>query len=1821
MAAAAPAAAAPAAAPFPHGVIRQRPRRRRPPHAQRPLTPTPPREAPGGPHPRGRAGLWTGGGAGSASEVALADLSGMDGREELLGDDAADADLAADAARQEASTDVSDGLTFCDSRSGDCVQGSTTLDMLQNEEGVAETSAVFMFKPPPGTAVTDYEFSVRSSNQRLLPDSNIDRQVVQSTDASGDAVANVTVGLVMSRDVGETAVEVVATPIDALVSSVRQGIANESVLRPAGFVLNVAVGGIVFTQSDLSVFRTRDGETQEATEAELADGVDEDGRLSSPSSRMLGSSDHVAEAVMYDNTIAVTSYESLVRNQFVYVKTNAHLRTFSMREPVNVSSVVIEFDRETYARQINWSPELCRVAPSRPGANSYTPRHRGPANPDYSPRPKPEFLKGIDPKKEVPNTSPPCGISFSYDGSILGLRFNPYRVGSGSLTIHFSLDGFVVNGMPATFTTALNVKIGSVAPPVFTSVHLPDDLDANGGDEVSAVGYNLPAVGAQSLVLVVKTAGKTLVWPEDPALRTPMNAYDTRMVFVAKPGQGTGEVAIRATRGKVTSQVSGGEFSSADDDRHFKSLVNGSPSRAVYRTMENAGDSDLTLFLTFGWVDVPMVDVLRKLSQARAHFARAVGLPVDKITALDVNAGSFSVIDGRTGSTAAGLRARKQQQRTREARAGGVGGGASATPTVVSSPAPTPPGVARAAMVATAEWASRRLKLSTGGDSMAEWTIVGRAVVPPSWRSAAERHRVAWQARRWASTGVLLSGDSWAWQPPTVLDEFDGDSASIYAAHQTVVTADMLASAGAASRCKTYANGSLLSVAAARYVADNSFFADMRMTPGSNDNEGLGVTAQEEHEAGKLGDYHFKSEQQVSEVRGVQVRMSFFLPGDTKDAKLAQLEEYLLSGRGIQELGAEVHLVGMDDGSGHVWLATGVISVVALTSMIATVVAAAGVQIGATLGASLTAATVHSVTSAASAPVASADSAAHAAQAGAGAANTGPQSGSTNPISLLFLVQQTAARGQINAQGLTSPYLDVAAKAQVSFLRAIPGFLSKDDAGSVAAGSAVAVRYARGTKSVQNFYDLLGTQVQSLFVSQMALIGILLTSVVGVHVLFWALTRKRERVNLIVRNVLPRLEVLAFNIIFMGVYIGGFSVLTTSDTSAGIKVAAVALILLFGVCYPAVVLYVLLWKVRPNLNAVWLANYFSRYVLRGGWSRVRRFTPEDLRAIEASWKTRSVEDPASTYWFVERKNRRFAGLWCTRSPVQARFGDLFEKFRGQYYGFYFFELVMLAAEGAVVGSLSQFPEVQAAIVVGISVFNLLFLLWLLPYNDVLEQLVQLGIGMLQVVTSVIIFYLVPINPVDARAKFLSSVILWVNITGILAASSYALFAAGEIMYHNRHRIVSWFVRHFTAASSRLSSSLSRSSGTSSALSSMSSADARDLADMYHEQHGDDLSDMGDPAYDGVGGILDDIDDDDEFSDSGSIDSVDSVTGAITYRRPPSSRITRTPSDSSRASRGSSRRDGSSLSSNGGTPEYRSSQSRASAGLGPELPGGDEPRNTAASRAASADNGMFDYSDPYKVGGSALTPDQIASLGMVDDVPPQSGASFSTHGDGVSDYLGSAPSSPTFSETPSRDGRPTSGLSAARRDRLSVSSDASRRSSGSSIGGGPRVVEPRSGGSRSSSATGSAFNRRLAAVARAASGASLPSQPSATSLTSRSSRSTTSTASGHPPLYPRKKRSAGLRGILTRSGGGRSTAASSSAGSRPADDLDDLDETYERDPSQTSSAGASGETVSSGRRGSDPSSTASSRVARRRRTSDSALRMAVALDVDDITALD
>lgn len=1768
---------------------------------------------------------WAGGAA-SESAAALADLSVVDGGE-LLGDDAADADLAADAARQEASTDVSDGLTFCDSRSGDCVQGSTTLDMLQNEEGVAETSAVFMFKPPPGTSVTDYEFSVRSSNQRLLPDTNIDRQVVQSTDASGDAVANVTVGLVMTRDVGETAVAVAATPTDALVSSVRQGVANESVLRPAGFVLNVAVGGIVFIQSDVSVFRTRDGHTQAATEAELVDGVDEQGRLSSPSSRALGSNDHVAEAVMYDNTIAVTSYESLVRNQFVYVQTNAHLKTFSMREPVNVSSVIIEFDRETYARQINWSPELCRVAPARPGANSYTPRHRGPANPDYSPRPKPDFLKGIDPKKEVPNTSPPCGISFSYDGSILGLRFNPYRVGSGSLTIHFSLDGFVVNGMPATFTTALNVKIGSLAPPVYTSVHLPADLDANGGDEVSAVGYNLPAVGAQSLVLVVETAGKTLVWPEDPALRTPMNAYDTRMVFVAKPGQGTGEVAIRATRGKVTSRVSGGEYSSADDDRAFKSLVSGAPSRAIYRTMENADDADLTLFLTFGWVDVPMVDVLRKLSKARAHFARAAGLSVDKITALDVNAGSFSVIDGRTGSTAAGLRARKRQ-RAKAARAGGSKGGAAAT----ASPSPKPAGAARAAVAATAGWATRRLKLSTGDDGVADWATVGRAVVPPSWRATAERHRLAWQTRRWASTGVLLSGDSWAWQPPTVLDEFDGDAASIYAAHQTVVTADMLASAGAAARCNTYANGSLLSVAAARYAADNSFFADMRMTPGSSDEEGLGVGAQEEYDVGELGDYHFSAEQQVSEVRGVQVRMSFFLPGDAKDAKLAQLEEYLLSGRGMQELGAEVHLVGMDDGSGHVWLATGVISVVALTSMIATVVAAAGVQIGATLGASLTAATVHSVTTAASTPVASADTAAHAAQAGAGVANTGPQSGSTNPISLLFLVQQTAARGQINAQGLTSPYLDVAAKAQVSFLRAVPGFLSKEEAGAAAAGGAAAVRYARGTKSVQNFYDLLGTQVQSLFVSQMALIGILLTTVVGVHVLFWALTRKRERVNLIVRNVLPRLEVLAFNIIFMGVYIGGFSVLTTSETSAGIKVAAVALLLLFGVCYPAVVLYVLLWKVRPNLNAVWLANYFSRYVLRGGWSRVRRFTPEDLRAIEASWKTRSVEDPASTYWFVERKNRRFAGLWCTRSPVQARFGDLFEKFRGQYYGFYFFELVMLAAEGAVVGALSNFPAAQAAIVVGISVFNLLFLLWLLPYNDVLEQLVQLGIGTLQVVTSVIIFYLVPINPADARAKFLSSVILWVNITGILAASSYALFAAGEIIYHNRNRIMAWFVRHFTAASTRLSSSLSRSSGTSSAISSLSSADARDLADMYHEQHGDDLSEMGDPAYDGVGGILDDIDDDDdEFSDTGSIDSVDSVTGAVTYRRPPSSRVTRTPSGSSRASRASSRRDGSSLStggSSGGTPEFRSSHSRASAALGSELPGGDEPRSTAASRAAAADNGVFDYSDPYKVGGSALTPDQIASLGMVDEVPPSSGTNFSSDGGGMLDYLGTEPPSPPLSATLSRDGRPTGGVAGTRKGTLSESSEACRRSSGSSVGSGARAGEPRSGRTASSGATASTstapssgLNRRLASVARLASGATLPSQPSAASLTSHSSRSTASTASGHPPLYPRsKKRGAGLRGILTRSGGGRSSAASSSAGSRPPDDLDDLDEPFERDPSHASSAGASGGTDSSGRRGSGPSST-SSRLARRRRTSDSALRMAAALDVDDITALD
>eukprot|EP00168_Porphyra_purpurea_P009102 TRINITY_DN2200_c0_g1_i3.p1 TRINITY_DN2200_c0_g1~~TRINITY_DN2200_c0_g1_i3.p1 ORF type:complete len:493 (+),score=212.89 TRINITY_DN2200_c0_g1_i3:84-1481(+) len=410
------------------------------------------------------------------------------------------------------------------------------------------------------------------------------------------------------------------------------------------------------------------------------------------------------------------------------------------------------------------------------------------------------------------------------------------------------------------------------------------------------------------------------------------------------------------------------------------------------------------------------------------------------------------------------------------------------------------------------------------------------------------------------------------------------------------------------------------------------------------------------------------------------------------------------------------------------------------------------------------------------------------------------------------------------------------------------------------------------------------------------------------HSLFWALTRKRERANLIVRNVLPRLEILAFNVIFMGAFIGGFSVLTNPEIGAGLKVAAAAIILVFGVAYAATVFWVLVRKVRPNLNAVWLNNHFSRYVLRGGWSRVRRFTPEDLRAIEASWKTRSVEDPAATYWYVERKNRRFAGLWCAQTPVQARFGDLFERFRGQYYGFYFFELLLLATEGSIIGGLSKFPDVQSGLVVGVSVLNVLCLLWLLPYNDVLEQLVQLLVGVLQVISSVIAFYLVPMSPLDARAKFLSSAMLWISVTGIIAASSYALFATAEVVYHNRYRIWSWLVRHLTAASTRLSSSLSRSSGTSSAMSSLSSADAQDLSDMYDAQHEDDLSDV-DGAYDGAGGILDDIDDeDDDFSDAGSIDSVDSVTGAVTYRRPPSSHVTCTPSASSRASRGSTRVD-------------------------------------------------------------------------------------------------------------------------------------------------------------------------------------------------------------------------------------------------------------------------------------------------------------------------
>jgi len=1759
--------------------------------------------------------------AGVVEASGPADTVGADGGGGLFGDDADTSDLQADAARQEASKDVSDGLTFCDSLTGDCVQGSTTLDMLQNEDGVAETSATFMFKPPPGTQVSDFEFGVRSSNQRLLPDESIDRQVVQSTDASGDTVANVTVGLVMARDVGETSVEVVATPTNALIEKVQAGEVTASALQPAGFVLQVSVAGFVFIQSDVSVLMTRDGDMRDATHSELADGVDEAGRLSSPTSRALSDSSHVAEAVMYDNTIAVTSYESLVRNQFVYVKTNAHLKTFSMRHPVNVSSVVVEFDRESYARQINWSPELCRVAPSRPGANSYTPRHRGPANPDYSPRPKPAFLQGIDPKKEVPNTAPPCGISFSYDGSILGLRFNPYRVGSGSMTIHFSLDGFVVNGRPDTFTTALHIKIGQVAPPVFTSVHLPDNLDANGGDEVSAVGYNLPAVGAQSLVLEVMTAGKTLVWPEDPALRTPMNAYDTRMVFVAKPGQGTGDVAIRSTSGKAATRISGGTYHREDDARTFKSLVNGGASRAVYRTAEGVSDDESALFITFGWVDVPMVDVLRKVAKARAHFARAVGMPVDKITALDVNAGPFSIIEGRTGlSATAALRARKAQQ----LRAGGPGGAppAIAAATPVPAAARPAPGAARAAASAAAGWATNRLRLVTGRD-VGEWSPANLAVVPASWRSAASRHALAWRASRWETTGTLLTGDAWSWREPVVLDEFDDDAASIVASHQTVATAGSAAAAVAGTRCATYANGSMLSVAAARFAAGQDFWTDMALVSGSDEDEdGLGATAAAEEKAGKLGEFHFAKEQRVSEVRGVQVRMSFFMKGQTKEAKLKRLEEYLLSGQSLRELGDEIHLVSMSDGSGHVWLATGVISVVALTSMIATVVAAAGVQIGATLGASLTAATVHSVASAAGTPIASADTAAHAAHVGSGASGTGPQGGSTNPISLLFLVQQLGARGQLNAQGLTSPYLDVAAKAQVSFLRTVPSFLQS----STAASAASAVRYARGTKSVQNFYDLLGDNVQQLFLSQMALIGILLVSVVTMHSLFWVLTRKRERANLIVRNVLPRLEILAFNVIFMGAFIGGFSVLTNAEIGAGLKVAAAAIILVFGVAYAGIVLWVLARKVRPNLNAVWLNNYFSRYVLRGGWSRVRRFTPEDLRAIEASWKTRSVEDPAATYWYVERKNRRFAGLWCAQTPVQARFGDLFERFRGQYYGFYFFELMLLATEGSIIGGLSKFPEVQSGLVVGVSVFNVLCLLWLLPYNDVLEQLVQLLVGVLQVISSVIAFYLVPVSPLDARAKFLSSAMLWISVTGIIAASSYALFATAEIIYHNRDRILSRFVRHFTAASTRLSSSLSRSSGTSSALSSLSSADARDLADMYDAQHGDDLSDVDD-AYDGVGGILDDIDDeDDDFSDAGSIDSIDSVTGAVTYRRPPSSHVTRTPSGSSRASRGSSRVDsgsGSGFGAANGTGDGSDGSSYSQdPTLGSPLPGGDEPRNTAASRAAAPDMGFFDYSDPYKVGGASLTPDQIASLGMVDEEPPPGDVHFLAAAD-LMDEGDPAPLSLTLSEVRSRLGgggggglhRNRSGRSDSR---LSVSSDGSGRSSPSLDGGGPRVGATRSAASAASAATagttsttGSAFNRRLATAVRGG----LPSQPSAASLASGSARSTSSAGSGgHPPLYPRKK---GLRGLLGRgSVATRSSAASSSTGSRPADDLDDLDEPFERQPSTASSA-------ETGRSGSstEPTSGGSCRRARRQRTFDSTLRMAMALEVDDITALD
>lgn len=1221
----------------------------------------------------------------------IAKATAVDGEEDFWRENAQlltglnDEESATNVVRITSTKDVQEGFTFCRDSMNEqvCTKDSGTYDLLQNSEGLLDEAIKLMFRPPAGKSVSDYKFRATSSNEELLKDDKIGIDPIRSADASGDLIVNATIGVSFEPTVGE---------VDLMVRAEDQK-GNDD----REFKLGIAVAGLMFTDSDVSTpqkeseylaaasrFRVPiDVAKRQVSAINTVSRMDEDDK----------GDRYVAEGRFENNILQITSWESLARNRYVYIKVAKLFKTKTMKKPLRIRDIKVEFESETYAKQIKWSEGRCRIAVTskRPVPMQNDPKAR--PDPEFMSRPRPGFLKGMNPKQAVNLTRSECGISFSYTGDLLGLRFEKYRVGQGQLRIHFKLKGFRINDRPVSFDTDLRILIVNHkdAPPAYHRVDTPGKLDPNGGDELRVLGFNVPKDTNQPMGMAVMIDGTRTIFPEDPSQRRAHDRYDMQMTFVSLPGAQKGEYQILLTpQGKEmrSTTVDGRDLAELEGTRIFKPVSRDRPLVEYKERTESTHDD---IDYTFGFVNATNLQVARLLKKIRRKYGEASGIGSKKVSSIDCEAGSFYAIHGRTGIIA---------------------------------------GLSSSSSGAATKSGSRLLSLSL---------------------------------RKFFEDWTQVTEEEIGTPPPLPSEEPITDGA-----------------------------GNIVGT------------------------RGIEI---------------------VRKMEGEKVRLRFSIPKSRKVETMEKIEEYTASGRAMSDFGIETHMVS-DSETEQIRFAGGTLNIAALTSLVATIVAAVGVQMGS------------AIVGVAAVGVGSAAISVDPALSGGGGVATATgkyTSSNANPTTILRAVQVASARGFVSSKGVTSPYKNVAEDAKTFLLLVRPPWKSGDPTESPA------VRFLRSAKTVvdcpwrepvsenlqtqlssavrvaQPISDILNDKnIEGIFIGQLFYIAVAAVVFAILHTTIHFGLKKRKRARTILLNILPKIYLLFLNYIFLGIIIGGFRLLL-SDRKVYLKVIAGVLMFVFGLGYPASVLWVLRAKVAPNLNQAWMQKYTSRYILRGGWSWLRRYSDEELKHIEGTWRKRDMENPFAQHWFVERRTRRFSGVWCSRDKFQARFGDIFEQYRGQYYAFFFWELLELAIEGIALGAFSNFPTVQAVIIITVSIFNMGVLFWLVPYNDVLEQVVQLFIGFVNVLTAAVAVVLLSVQPVQDKAKFYSTLTLWLNISAIIGASIYAIFAAAEILWHSREKITKFFRRRFNrGGSSSWSTSRSSSSRSSSSRSTSTSIPSDDL---------------------------------------------------------------------------------------------------------------------------------------------------------------------------------------------------------------------------------------------------------------------------------------------------------------------------------------------------------------------------------------------------------